>query len=446
MTKQKVSNIARNSWYTFITLTSLVGFRFLITIFIIRALGPVGQGTYYLLITFSALIVQIMSMGIGTANSVFLSKRKYELSEIHTASLILVGFLGLCAAGIYYVLSPLVHATLLKGIDGVYGWFVIAILPLALYGVSWQGIMYGLDKIIQLNKVELGSVILQITLLVAFLNLGYGLAGALVAWSLGLLAVAIAGWWIIAKEGAFTWCFNAKLLRQAAQFGFASQWGEIARLLIVRSDVFLLNLLIGPGVVSYYSVALSLSEKFWLAYTSMYRAAIHKIQSLSTERAAQLLVQVTSGMNFVVSIVAVILGLGSPWIIPILYGPQYIRSVLPFIILLVSLIPYGVWIGVKIYIIGQLSRPNLASAIQWGTSLVSFVIYYQLIRSYGIIGAALGSTISYSILCFTGVYVVYRLTRIQPLDLFFIRKDQLLNYGRFGLKRFNQFISTVYKL
>lgn len=444
--KQTTAGIARNSWYTLLTLISIVGLRFLITVFIVRALGPVGQGTYYLLITFSALTLQITSLGIGTANSVFLSKQRYTLAEVNTASVILAGLLGLATAGIYYVLSPTIYTTLLKDVEVGYGWFVVGVLPLGLYGAFWQGIMLGLERISQLNKIELGSTIFQLSSLVVFLKLGYGLSGALLAWGMGLLMIVIAGWWIVARAGSTAWCFNIRLMRHTVQFGFASQWGEVARMLIVRGDVFLLNLLLGPEVVGYYSVALSLAEKLWLVYTSMYRAAIRRLQSLSEEQATRLLTQVTSGMSLVVSVIAVGLGISSPWLMSFLYGPQYIRSVVPFIILLTGLVPFGVWAGIKIYITGQLYRPNLTSAIQWGASLVSIIIYYNLIYHYGIIGAALGSTLSYSFLCFMGIYVLSRLVQVRPLDFFIIRKDELLSYSRLGLKQVSQLTGIMRKI
>ena len=444
--RQKATSIAHNSWYTFLTLTSVVALRFLITVFIVRTLGPVGQGTYYLLVTFNALALQITSLGVGTANNVFLSKRQYTLSEMHTACLILVGALGLSAAGIFYVLSPIIHATLLKDIELIYGWFVVVMLPLGLYGLFWQGMMMGLEKISQLNKVELGSVILQFSLLVLVLKLGYGLLGALLAWGVGLLVVAIAGWRIVIQEEPFIWRFNAGLLRHAVQFGLASQWGEVARILTVRSDVFLLNLLLGREVVGYYSVALSLAEKLWIAYTSMYRSAIHKLQALPQEEAAQLLTRITRGMSFLVLVSAFVLGLISPWLLPFLYGPQYTISVVPFIILLIGLIPFGVWIGIKIYITGQLYRPNLTSTIQWGAFLVSIIIYYSLIRLYGLVGAALGSTVSYFILCFAGILVLSRLAPIHFIEFFIIRKDELFDYCRLGLRRVSQFTGAVHKV
>jgi len=441
---REATGIARNSWYTFLTLTSIVGLRFLSTLLIVRALGPVGQGSYYLLVTFNTLALRIASLGVDTASSVFLSKRLYGVDEIHTACVILAGVFGLLAVGIYYILSPIIHMTLLKDIEVIYGWFVVLMLPLGLYGAFWRGMMVGLEEISKLNKVELGSVVFQLALLAVALKLGYGLAGALLAWGMGLLAVVVAGWWAVAGQGPL-WRFNARLLRHAVQFGFASQWGEVARMLILRSDVFLLNLLVGAEVVGYYSVALSLTEKLWIAYTSMYRAATHKLQALSRERAARLLARITRGMSFLVLMAAVGLGLSSLWLIPALYGARYTRSVIPFIVLLASLVPYGIWAGIRIYITGQLCRPNLASAIQWSGLLLSIVIYYGLIRLYGIVGAALGSTLSYSLLCLAGVYVLYRSVHVYPMEFFVMPRDELLGYGRLGLKQVMRFANAVRK-
>ncbi|MEM7118295.1 MAG: oligosaccharide flippase family protein [Chloroflexota bacterium] len=444
MTEQKPS-IAQNSLHTFVSLTAIVGLRFIMTVLIVRTLGPVGQGIYYLLITFYSLTLQIMSLGVQTANSVFLSKRQHGLSEVHTATVVLVVTFGLVAATIYFFLSPLIHATLLKGVDLQYGWLVIAVFPLGLYSFFWQGIMIGLEKISQLNKVELSGVVLQIVLLALFLSLGYGLTGVLFAWGASLFIVAFAGWRIIAKEYPIKWVLNVRLLRESIRFGFASQWGEVARMLITRSDVFLLNLLTGPELVGYYSVALSLAEKLWIAYTSMYRASTRKLQALSTEKSAQLLTQVSSGMSFVVLIAAVFLAIISPWLLPFLYGSEYTRSVIPFIILLAGLIPYGVWAGVRIYITGQLYRPNLTSTIQWVSFLVSVVIYYSLIRQFGLEGAALGSTLSYFFLCLAGIFALSRLVPIKPLAFFIIQKEALYSYSQTGLKWLSQMISSRHK-
>lgn len=443
--KEKTPSIARNSLHTFVSLTTIVGLRFLITVLIVRTLGPVGQGIYYLLITFYSLTLQIMSLGVQTANSVFLSKRQHGLSEIHTATVALAVLLGLVTALVYFILSPLIHTTLLKGIDVSYGWLVIAVFPFGLYTFFWQGIMIGLEKIGQLNKVELGGVILQISVLALLLNLGYGLTGALFAWGASLFLVALASWRIVSKEYPLRWVLNTDLLRSSVQFGFASQWGEVARMLITRSDVFLLNLLTGPELVGYYSVALSLAEKLWIAYTSMYRASTHKLQALSTEKSTHLLTQVSSGMSFVVLIAAVVIGILSPWLLPFLYGAEYTRSVIPFMILLVGLIPYGVWAGVRIYITGQLYRPNLTSTVQWISLLVSVGIYYNLISRFGLEGAALGSTLSYFVLCFAGIFALSRLVPVNPVAFFIIRKEALRNYSQVALKWTSQMLSSMHK-
>jgi O-antigen/teichoic acid export membrane protein len=417
--------------------------RFLIVLLIVRALGPTIQGTYYLLVTFNTVALLIASLGIDTASSVFLSKGHYSLSEVNTACVVLAGSLGLLSAGVYYACSPLIHASVLKDVETVYGWFVVLTMPLGLYGVFWRGMMVGLEEIGALNRIELGSVILQLVLLILMLKLGYGLVGALLAWGAGLLAVAIAGARAVAGKGMIRWHFNSQMIREAVQFGVASQWGEIARMLVLRSDVFLLNLLAGPEVVSYYSVALSLTEKLWIAYTSLYRAATRRLQALSREQAAKLLARITRGTTFLVLVAASGLGVISPWLLPALFGPQYAKSVVPFVILLISLAPYGVWAGIRIYITGQLYRPHLTSLIQWMALLVSVVLYYFLIRLFGVVGAALGSTLSYSILCVMGLFVLHRSVPLYPLEFFVIRKDELLSYGRLGLERVMQFAGKV---
>lgn len=438
------SKLLKNSWQSIASLAVILVLKFLIALIVVRALGASGQGQYYLVISFNGILLQIGSFGIHTASNVFVSRTHHKVNEIHIACILFSGLFGLAIAVLYFFLQPIFHATLLKGVPLLYGWLAVLVLPFTLYGFFWRGLVIGAEKISLLNKLELTSFVFQIALLLILINAGLGITGALIAWIGNILYLSLFGLIALLKLEGKPDSFDLSLIKRLIQFGISSQWGEVARMLVLRSDVFLLNFFWGQEVVGYYSVALSLTEKLWISYTGVYRATTRKLQSLSRVQSLLLLTKINRLMGSTAFLMIIFLEVFSRWFIPFLYGAEFVLSVTPFNILLLSLIPYGIWAGVRIYITGQLMMPKLTSVIHWVSLLFSIIAYYFLIVEYQAVGAALGSVMSYLILCAIGIGVLRKHMAFSISSFFLMSPREVMQYRSAGMKELSRISKRIY--
>ena len=119
-----------------------------------------------------------------------------------------------------------------------------------------------------------------------------------------------------------------------------------------------------------------------------------------------------------------ILSAAAVWFIPWLYGPEYTGAVL-----LISLLVPGTAAFASMKILSKLSTgsgyPLLGTKAAAVGAMVGAVAYYWMVPRWLDLGAAVGSTLCYSVMAFTLVYMIIGTFQSKNLQLLIPKESDI---------------------
>jgi len=410
-----------------------------VSVVLTRSLGPEQRGIYALLITTNVLVSNIAHLSASRAFINMLARDRYSLGEINTLAVLLSLILGAVLLVVTAILYPLLPRDLLPNIPYSYLLVAVALTTATIYQNYWSAMMVGLNRIILMNKLTLAINLTSGVLMISAVGLfQWGLDGFLAVWTLSSVAGMLGALILSTRIERPVWPPRWTMIRETLGFGLRSHPTNIAHHLFLRIDLYIVNALIGAAAVGFYSVSTSLAEKLWLPLNALHASSTGKVTQLPKDESALLAAKVSRTSVLLILLIALPFGLVSPWLIPLLYGPEFSASVLPLIILMAGVVSFSVMMVLNNYIVGQMQRPGLLSIISWLQVAVSIPLYIALILWQGIVGAALASAITYILSMLSTLIIFVRNSGLSPRSVLLPRPDDFRDYLRIfraGLNR-----------
>lgn len=428
--KVRISNgIARDSTYVLASRTVGIVFGILTSIVISRVLGPSNRGVYILLFTVNAMIINFGNFGIDFTNVYMLSKRKRSLNEVHSNSIIFSLFITTFVFFLYWITKDYLHSTILKGVNPLLTLVAIILVLPSLYGKYWMSMMSGLKKFVFLSKFQITmSIIGTIATLVVLLVFKLGIEGLVGWWVVSSIIVTIARIFIINRTDKIKVRFDKKLFKEILWFGFKGHVGNIAYHIYNRVDYFIVNFFTGATGVGYYSLSASLAEKTWFLPGPLAGTAQPRIGERSKQQSVKLVAKVSRHSILLALTVGIPLLIIVPWVIPLLYGKEYIPTVIPLLILIPGTVFVLVDQVISSYFTYQRGKPQIPSIV----ALVSLIIYIPfsiiMISRMGIIGAAITSTVTYMLASLIMLFLFIRDSGVSFVDVILPRLSDVRDY------------------
>src|SRR3990172_4163676 len=377
----------------------------------------------------SLSLFSLDNMGLGTANTTFLARKKYRLSDLNLNSVLVAAGVGGIGIILYLMFRSPLQATVFQGIAPLYVLSGISLVPFTLYMLFWSSMMVGLNQIILLNKILLAqTVVVFFSVIIVLVGFKLGIDGALGAWFFVNIIFAVIMFFLLHKMDRIKISINSMAFKESVIFGLKSHIGGIATYIWLRLDAFLLNMFHGATAVGYYSVAVNLTEMLWRFMQPFYNAITPKIARATKQESEILTTKATRHVFFILSMIAIVLAPLSPLIIRLLYGSEYIPAYKPIVILLVGTIGVGVAMITSVYFIGQLNRPGFLSLLAWVNAAINIILCFALLPSYGVEGAAMASTITYTAGFSILLVVLNKISGLTPARLLFIGKEDFKDY------------------
>jgi O-antigen/teichoic acid export membrane protein len=393
-------------------ITQVIGiFLSIITAAIIaRWLGPEGKGAITLALLVPGMLSVFLSGGINVANVYFAGSRKLEvavLSENSVKFAILSTLLGILIVG-----TLVATGWLSVLVPGITLWLILLAMvgfPFGLLSGHLSAILQGLQRIIMVNMIHLvQSVLTLILTLLLVIGFRMGLLGALLSSLVPGIVSPIIMIVILRREGGvFKPSWNTSAMRSTLSFGLKGHIGNLLQFFNYRLDTFFVNYFIGPGAVGIYSVSVGLAELLWhfpnaVGFVIFPKAAATKpeVMNIFTPR----VFRITLGVTTLGAIGLVFLG---KLLIQLIYSLAFVGAYVPMLALLPGVVLLG---GAKVLTneIAGRGYPHYNS-LSAGVAFILTVIFdLILIPRFGILGAALASTIAYTTIFFAaaGFYLM----------------------------------------
>jgi O-antigen/teichoic acid export membrane protein len=399
------SHFTRHVGATLITQLAGLCLTVITTAVIARWLGPKGKGIIELALLLPGMLSLFLSGGIGVANVYFAGTRRLGvpvLTENSVKFAILSTILGIVIAGILTAsgwLSVLV--------PGISIWLILLAmvgLPFRLLSGYLSGILLGLQRIITVNIVNFvqGMLTLILTVL-SVIGLRMGLTGPILS-SLGAgmvsLIILIT---ILHREGSVSARQrDPSAMHSMLSFGLKGYIGNVLQFFNYRLDMFFVNYFVGSGGVGIYSVSVGLAEMLWYFPNAVGFVIFPKATATRPEVMSGFTPKVfwiTLGITALGAIGLVVLG---QFLIQLIYSLNFVGSYLPMLVLLPGVILLG---GAKVLTneIAGWGYPQYNSLNAGIALILTVILDLLLIPRFGILGAALASSIAYTVIFFTSV-------------------------------------------
>ncbi len=413
----------------------------LTAIVLARSLGIESFGLYALYLVFVNTTVNLASLSLGAATTYYVARQDQSTPQVVRISSLISALLGILAVLVGWTLVMLLPSLFSGTAPELL--FLAGFLILEKMMFLWaQAVLKGLQDFYCYNKTIVTASLIEAALVtVLALTLQLGIWSALLALllsELGALLVAVFG--IRRGLGGPAPSSIASQSRHPAlgliSYGLKSHAGNILSFLNLRLDKFLVNALVGPAALGVYHVAVGLAERLWLISSVTSTVLFPRVASIRThqEQVRELTTRISRNILWLTLIGAVPVSLGANWLISLGFGSEYetagdvLRLLLPGIVLISMARVLASDIGGRGQPWVNTTHAAWAVAVNVGANLL-------LIPRYGVYGAAVATTLSYTLVAIVKVRAYSRIAGVKEHRTWLLTRQDLQLWRRFATRR-----------
>lgn len=413
----------KNTLSNFVTKLAIYPIGFISSVIVARILGPEDRGIYTYLLLLTSFLLPILTFGIGGGINYYISSKENKPDSVFVTVLIASLFFGFLITGIIFILwyfqklgatgnrIQLLDLLLLLGavISNTVFFFVSRMLT-------------GDSKFTALNWLTIAQGLINpILLLILVWIFGLGLHGASASLFAINTMICIASLIFAIKSYNIHFGLDWQFIKKSFRYGIKGWLGDMAVRANLRLDQILLGAAVNASALGVYSVAVMLVELIWIIPDAIGPVLFNKI---AAEKDINERINLTNKINRILIglsfIVGILLFLATYYIVlPYGYGAAYDGVIVP----LVLMIP-----GSILFIIAKVITKLLSGSGKIGAtstamvvgSVMTIVFYLILIPKYGLIGAALGSSLGYISVSLACIYQYNKYYGRQFRNLFSI--------------------------
>jgi O-antigen/teichoic acid export membrane protein len=401
--KMRSSDFVQKVVETYATRLLLIGIGLLTSVIVARILGPRGRCLYAVAMTVAAVGVQFGNLGLHASNTYCVAKNRECLPALVGNSLLLSVLLGSAAGfaawGVFFVwpdLAP-VHGGLLV--------LALAWVPLGLAYLMLQNLLIGIHRIREYNKAEVGNKICSVTLIGVVIAVHAVRVETVFLASLAALGGSLA-WiaWRLGSQIRFSPAVSLPLFRENLAFGVKAYIAAIFAFIVLRSDLLLIQYLLGPEQVGYYSIAVAMADLIYMLPVVIGTILFPRLSGMESEEkkweSARLVARyVAVSMVLVGSAASLVAG---P-LVRILYGKPFLPAVPAFVWLMPGIVMLSVNTIYMNYF-ASTGMPPITIYSPAAAAMLNVGLNFVLIPSHGIVGASLSSVAAYGIMLAASIF------------------------------------------
>ncbi|MDD4083000.1 MAG: flippase [Sphaerochaetaceae bacterium] len=390
----------KETYWAFLTKGLSVAFFLIINIILSRKLGVENFGLWSLFLSIITIIFTISFFGIGSSTKKFIAQynKTDNLKSIFVSSIKLRFLFSFLFCLILFVIHkplanilgyPELEKLLLYGIPLVFFSGLVEYL---------KDIFIGLHRIkynFIINFLEFGFKLLLIIIFLLFSNI---VISVITSFSLALFITSLVGLLLLYfnfyKPLKKT---NKNFTKQILNYSYPLIFISLGFIIATEIDTFMIGLFTNTTEVGIYAVAKQIILKLphislAIAMGTMpIFAQMNESNKLEFKKKLYNLLKINS-VIFLIIIVAIIAL--SPFLVPLIFGVEYVRSVLPLQILTVYLFGFATSILLSSFLdyIGKAKKRAINISI---SILLNLILNIILIPEYGVVGAAISTSVSY---------------------------------------------------
>ncbi len=393
--------VARQSAHTVVAnLTNKFVIGLLIDVLISRLLGTSGKGEYTLFVTTITGMTALFSFGIPFANTVVGARGDVSHPKLIQLSL----YAALIATGISITLFLIgreygwLTFVLPKTLSESYLFLAALTLPFIFLNTFLLGLLIGKGEIIFHNYVILGSqacnlIVITVAAFFGWLTSTVAIASFLLTFICSLLAIV----WKCKSD--FQQMFDEALhlfeIRRVTRISVFVYLGAIMQFLNYRLDTYFVEFYLGSSDLGIYITAVRMAETLWILSASMSNAIV-ATAAAGNPKAREASFKLALLALFIGTASALGLVILGKMLIVILFSEKFMLAVEPLFLLLPGAVILGISNVLGPYL-ASIGRPDVNLYNAFVAMLVTIALDMWLIPSFGVNGAAIASSLAYTL-------------------------------------------------
>ena len=382
-------------------------------------MGPEGKGS----IVIFFLIIQYFQIfgGLGVSGSAiyFISKAEYDKKklsgELFLLSILLSAIsiiIFLPFAYFYYIANLSIDIVLLLTLGMIITFCSIT------NNIS-QHIFIGLKKFVAFSLISNSSLFfsaLLITIIVLLKpDIGIIIAGYTLAHILSFLLCMYLHY---KNKTEFTLTYDYKKFKPYVIYGLKSYLGRVLWRIFDKLDYLILSFFLGVSAIGIYSISYMFSEIVVVFANTISSLITTYIAGQKKDEFEIIIIKTLRILLFAIIIFSTLIYIISDYIISYLFIDEFIAAIIPLKILLPGMACLALGKIMSSYLAGK-GKPGLQSYAIFLALMIAIIANFILIPSYGIIGAAIATTLSFIVYFLLMCYLLKKYTNISIVYVIF---------------------------
>lgn len=407
------------------------GLAFLLRVVLARGLGDDGLGTYSLFYLSVLIAGGLANLGLGLSNVYYLNRGAYRIEQLLAGSLTVV--LG---TGVLATLAMLAYAAVAGPqlfVPGPSYWLYAPAVTILVGYLVLVSFLHGRSRFLAMLVVATAQGLVAVV--AAALLWAWGrldIHGAVYAWVgsfllADVLALLLVAPWRLSWRGAFSRL--SLVLSDQVRYGLQGQVANIVQMFNYRLDQYLVAAFVSRAAVGQYVVAVGLAESVWWLAAAVAIVLQPRLTRMPRREAEALTPVVCRHTTLASALVALGLALAAPLLVPVVFGEQFSGSVRPLVLLLPGVLAASASriLGSYFFSQGKLIYHTYSITAAFVATLL---LDLALIPWLAVDGAAIASSLAYTVGLLSALYWYRRLSSRPLRDLLVIGRGDLAFYSR----------------
>lgn len=398
-----------------------------------RMLGPEGYGILGYTLFFQGVFQVLSAGGLPPAIAKYVSQHKalnedQMASQVVFTSLKFMMFLGIFFSLVMFFIGPLIANNIWHKPAAALPLQAVALItPFSVIVGAFRGAFQGIYKMEYVVITRAVEQVFMIVFAVILVMLGFYAAGAVIGTGIGFMASAVSAVIIFRK---YLWKYLPSLDPEH-KFNFRQELGLIKTLLIFSipviitalsemsiygASIFILGIFMATKFSGYYNAVDPIARLPLVISLSVATAVLPAASEAFALKDKELLTTyvVQSYRLVVLTVLPICIGIAlfAKPLLELLFGANFVFGAGALSILVIGMAFYTMFM-VSSSIAQGLGYPRLPMYILVVGSVINITLNWFLIQFYGIIGAALATTITAFVIMIPIMWKTYNITQIK---------------------------------
>lgn len=398
-------------------------------VLIARLVGTQGKGAIALLVAAVLVPVALTSAGLGTSAQYHLASRKGDaktIVSVVTLYALLVG--GLLAWAVHHFNVPFIR-WFLKDVANA-GEF----LPLAAPLVLTQMLDASLSQLlVSANRVRIRNIIQVVEACLGIVFIGCfvvwlhgGIHGAILAMTASSFVSAFLKGMVAIRQYGFTFRWDLVTLGQLFRYGIYNHGSNLLVFVFKRAEYFFLAYFLNVSAVGIYSVATSFVGLLLTVARSLQEVAMSAFAANHPVEAGKIVAKFSRVLLTGSIVMLIPAGMLGSYLIPHIYGSPFASAVLPYWILLLTLLCWGPGPYLTTYVVG-IGHAAVGMKSTLAITILNVVLTVLLIPRFGLAGNAVATVAGYGLNVILGLILFRKFSGLPFREALLVSREDFGN-------------------